>query len=71
MKAPHHLWIDQYGQRLWASTIKELREKAGGGRVSKMYVDLVAGPLAGKTVLAGYIVGSRWFSRYAPVHVVQ
>ncbi len=64
---PNHLFIDQYGQREWARTVKELRAKCGGGKVSKMYVDKIAGPNAGKSVHCGYIVGARWFTRYAPV----
>jgi hypothetical protein len=66
---PMHLWIDQHGRRVWARTVTELRQKAGGGRVSKMYVDMVAGPHAGKSCHVGYVVGARWLSRYAPVAV--
>lgn len=63
------LYIDQYGQKLWAKTVKELREKAGGGRVFKIYVDKIAGEHAGKSVHCGYGVGSRWFSAFAPVEI--
>jgi hypothetical protein len=62
---PNHLFIDQYGDPVWARTVKELREKCGGGRVAKMYVD----KKDGRTVHCGYIVGRRWFTRYAPVEV--
>ncbi len=60
---PNHLFIDQYGKPEWARTAKELREKCGGGKVSKMYVD----KKDGHTVHTGYVVGRRWFTRYAPV----
>ena len=63
MALPNHLFIDQHGAPVWARTVKELREKCGGGRVSKMYVD----KKDGRTVHTGYVVGSRWFTRYAPV----
>lgn len=66
---PNHLWIDQHGQQIWARTVSELRMKAGGGAVTKMYSDKVAGPLAGHSVHSGYVVGKRWFSRYAPVEI--
>jgi hypothetical protein len=60
---PNHLWIDQHGAHVWAHTVKELRERAGGGRVAKQYCD----KKDGTTVHNGYIVGGRWFTRYAPV----
>lgn len=60
---PVHLWIDQYGQHIYARTVKELRINAGGGRVSPMFRDLKAGG----AIRVGYVVGPRWFSRYAPV----
>ena len=63
MNKPMHLWIDQYGQREWARTVKELREKCGGGRVAKMYCDMKDG----RTVQTGYVIGRRWFNRFAPV----
>lgn len=65
----NHLWIDQYGQHIWARTVKELREKCGGGKVSKMYSDKIAGEHAGRSVHSGYVVGQRWFTRYAPVEI--
>ena len=62
---PNHLFLDQFGEPIWARTVKELRAKAGGGRVSKMCVD----KKDGRTVRCGYVVGRRWFSRFAPVEV--
>ena len=60
---PMHLWIDQWGQKECARTAKELREKVGGGRISKMYCD----KKDGRTVHTGYVIGRRWFARFAPV----
>jgi hypothetical protein len=64
MKA-NHLFIDQYGEPIWARTVKELREKVGGGRVGNVYVD----KKDGRTVHCGYVVGRRWFHRFAPVEL--
>ncbi len=57
------LYRDQYGNCFHARTLKELREKAGGGRVSKMYIDRKDGT----TLHTGYVVGQHWFTAYAPV----
>lgn len=62
---PMHLWLDQYGQPVWARTVTELRDKTGGGRVFKIYLDKKDGP----TVHVGYGVGRRWFTRYQPVEI--
>jgi len=59
------LYLDQYGQPVWARTIKELQEKSGGGRISKMYCD----KKDGRTVHSGYVVGRRWFSAYSPIEL--
>jgi hypothetical protein len=55
-------YIDQYGQHLYARTVKELRTKCGGGRVGKMYND----GLDGGVYHIGYVVGRRWFSAFIP-----
>ena len=65
------LYVDQYGEHIYAETVKELVEKAGGGRVSKMYTDYTKGPKAGKVFHTGYVVGKRWFAAFAPVEVEQ
>lgn len=63
MKRTHpSLFIDQYGSRIYAASVKELKEKAGPGRVFKIYRDLPEG-----VAHVGYGVGSRWFSEYQPV----
>lgn len=61
------LFIDQYGQHFYAGSLKELREKAGGGRLSKMYVD----KKDGRPVHVGYVVGPRWFSAFRPVEIPE
>ena len=58
---------DQYGDGIWARTARELRAKAGGGRLFKIYADKTAGVHAGKTVHCGYGVGRRWFTAFAPI----
>lgn len=59
------LYIDQYGNRFGAATVKELRAKigCGGSRVSKMYRD----KKDGRTVHVGYVVGTQWCTAYQPV----
>jgi len=58
MTKPELLYIDEYGAHLRAKTLRELQNKAGGGRISKMY-------LGEKHI--GYVVGQRWFTAYKPV----
>jgi len=69
MNGKSTLYIDQYGGKLWAHTIKELREKAGGGRVFKIYVDKIGGQHAGHSCHIGYGIGRRWFHAYIPFEV--
>lgn len=61
-RKPARLFLDQYGNHVWARSVKDLREQAGG-RVSKMYQDR----RDGTSVHVGYVVGARWFTEYAPV----
>jgi hypothetical protein len=58
------LWIDQYGQKYRARTVKELRGQIGGGgsRVSKMYCD----KKTGGTVQTGYVIGPHWLMGFVP-----
>ena len=58
------LYINQYGDRFWARTVKDLRSQigAGGGRVDKMYVD----KKDGRTVHCGYVIGQYWLTAYTP-----
>ncbi len=54
------LWVDQFGNKFYASTRKELVVKVGGGRVSKMYVD----GKDGKAKHIGYVIGQHWLTGY-------
>jgi len=55
------LYVSQYGDRFSALTVKELREKVGGGKVSKMYIDR-----DGKTFHTGYVIGALWLTAFMP-----
>jgi hypothetical protein len=58
------LYVDQYGSIIVARTVAELREKAGGGRVSRMFADR-----GDDTYHVGYVVGGlrgRWFRAFTP-----
>ena len=67
MKKQWRLYIDQYGDRIGAKTVSELKEKAGPGRVFKIYHD----KKDGRVVHSGYGVGHRWFTMYEPVEIEQ
>lgn len=60
------LFISQYGEHIWASTVKELRSKVGcgGSKVSKMYISTKDG----KTKHVGYVIGQHWFHMFAPIY---
>lgn len=60
----YKLYVDQYNNTIYASSVKDLQEKAGGGRVSKMYVDR-----KGKHYHVGYIIGERWFYAFQPLEI--
>ena len=59
------LYIDQYGNRFYAKTLKELRAQIGNGgsKVSKMYRD----GLDGVTYSVGYVIGRHWLTCYLPM----
>ena len=59
------LFLDQFGQPVWAKTVKELIEQVGGSKASKMYTD----KKDGSTVHCGYIVANRWFTAFQPLEV--
>jgi hypothetical protein len=63
--SPPLLYIDQFGNKFWAQTVKELRQQIGNGksRVSKIYCDKADG----RTVHIGYVIGQHWLSAYALV----
>jgi hypothetical protein len=59
------LYIDQYGSKYWAKTVRELRSEVGmgGSKVYKMYAD----KKDGKSVHIGYVVGAHWLTAYQRV----
>lgn len=61
------LYLDQYGNKFWAKTIKELRKQIGmgGSKVSKMYAD----NKSGATVHVGYVVGQHWLTAFKRVEI--
>lgn len=62
-KTKMRLYVDQYGDKIIASTVKELKEKSGPGRVYKMFIDSADG----KTYHTGYVIGQLWYTMYEPV----
>jgi len=58
------LYIDQWGSKFYAATIKELREQIPG-RCSKMYIDRKDG----STLHIGYVVGQHWLTMYRRVEI--
>lgn len=58
------MYIDQYGNRYYARSLKELREQVSG-RVSKMYVDTKSGDIHH----VGYVIGQHWLTAYSRVSV--
>lgn len=58
------LYLDQFGNRWFARTVRELREAIGGGKVSRMFRDTANG-----TMHVGYVVGQHWCTAYQPVRI--
>lgn len=57
------LYLDQYGHFWIASTVRELCDRLGYSRASKMYID----KKDGSTVHIGYVVGPHWCAMFQPV----
>ena len=57
------LYIDQYGNKFFAKTLKELKAEIGRTKASKMYVDSTDG----KTYHIGYVIGEHWLKAYTPM----
>jgi len=55
-----NLHIDQWGGKVYATTLRELQLKAGGGRIFKIFQDTKSG----LTFHSGYGIGKRWFTSY-------
>lgn len=59
------LFVDQWGNKIWASTLKELRDKCGvKTSAAKQYSDRKDG-----TYWTGYVIGDRWFTAFNPAAV--
>lgn len=65
MRGKNTLYLDQWQNKFWAKTIKELRHKVGGGKVSKMYCDKKDGSI----VHVGYVIGPHWLTAFKPVEI--
>ena len=61
------MFVDQWGNRWTACTLRELHKQIGGGFISKMYED----DSNGKTYHVGYIIRNHWCRAYAPVRIPQ
>ena len=64
MNGKRTLYIDQWGNRFWASTVRELKEELGRSKASRMFRDTRDG-----TKHVGYVIGSHWLTAYAPVEI--
>lgn len=60
---PVRYFRDQYGEPFQARTVRELRERVGGGHVSRMYRDKADGSV----VHVGYVIGRHWLQEWAVV----
>ena len=65
MRGKLMMYRDQFGQCICAHTVKELREKCGGGRVFKIFRDKPGGKPY-EAIHVGYGVGCRWFDAFVP-----
>lgn len=59
MNGIYMLYLDQYGNTFYASTLKELKEQVSG-KVSKMYSEHEAG----KVCHVGYVIGQHWLTAF-------
>lgn len=66
MRGKMTLYVDQHGNHYTAKTVKELREKVGGGKAQRMYLD---GDTMGERYHVGYVVGRQWLRAFTPVRV--
>lgn len=65
MKKQRRLYVNQYGDRIYAGTVKELVQKAGYSKAHRMYRD----KKDGRTVHVGYVVGPYWYTMYVPLEI--
>ena len=59
-----NLYVDQYGNKVYASTVTELCRKMGysRGTARRMYADF-----QGKSYHVGYVIGRYWLTMYQPI----
>ena len=55
---PRKLYLDQYGNRFYANTRKELKAQIPG-RIGLMYRDRGA-----QVIRVGYVIGQHWLTEY-------
>lgn len=60
---PTILYMDQWGNRFWAKTIKQLCREVGYSKARRMYVD----GKDGKCYHVGYVIGKHWLNAYTPM----
>lgn len=67
MNGKFTLYLDQWGNKFTASSVRELRGQIGmgGSRVSKMFRE----KQDGRTVHVGYVIGRHWLEAFQPVEV--
>jgi hypothetical protein len=64
MRRKSYLWADQFGNKFYAATQRELKTQHGiPGKISPMYVDRADG----RAVKVGVVIGQHWFTQYARV----
>ena len=56
------LYLDQWGNKYFAKTVKELCKKVGYSKARRMYVDRKNGEVRH----IGYVVGPHWLTAYIP-----
>ena len=56
---------DLTGAPVWASSLKELRQRVPGANKGFMYVDKPDG----STVRIGYVIGDRWLTAFKPIEL--
>jgi hypothetical protein len=57
------LYLDQYGNKFYADTVKSLKQQIGKTKASRMYVD----GKDGKTYHIGYVIGEHWLTAFQPI----
>ena len=67
MNGKQTMYIDQWSNRYWAKTVKDLRKQIEGGasKVNKMYCDKKDGSI----VHTGYVIGGHWLEAYRRVEI--